>query len=88
MTNPSAGKHSTPADLTRKTRVPKRGSAMQAFTKAMNRLDSDGLRSQGYTWFRVSAPGDDQEWAYLEAWKVKPAVQAPLNPSAAVEVKS
>ena len=77
-----------PADLTRKTRIPQRGSHVEAFTKALNRLDSDGLRSQGYTWFRVSAPGDDEEWAYLEAWKVKPDVQAPLNRSAAVEVKS
>ena len=77
-----------PADLTRKTRIPRRGSSLRTFTKAMNRLDSDGLRSQGYTWFRVSAPGDDQEWAYLEAWRVKPDVEAPLNCSAAIEVRS
>lgn len=76
----------TPADLTRVCRIPQRGSHVVAFTKAMRVLDSDGLRKQGYTWFRVSTPGDDPTHAYLEAWKVRPDVQGKLNKDAAVMI--
>jgi len=76
----------TPADLTRVCRIPERGSHIKAFLKAMYALDRDGLRQQGYVWFRVSAPRDDPTHAYLEAWKVKPEVEGKLNREAAVKV--
>jgi hypothetical protein len=76
----------TPADLTRVVLIPQRGSHVKAFMKAMKMLDSDGLRKQGYLWFCVSAPADDPDHAYLEAWHVKPEKQAPLNRAAAVPV--
>jgi hypothetical protein len=76
----------TPADLTRVCRIPQRGSGVAAFSKAMRALDSDGLKKQGYVWFRVSSPGDDPQHAYLEAWKVKPEMEGTLNRDAAVKV--
>lgn len=74
----------TQADLTRVANIPKRGSQMTAFTKALRVLDSDGLRAQGYSWFRISAPADDPEHAYLEAWRAKPEQEGTLNRAAAI----
>ena len=76
----------TPADLTRVVLIPQRGSHMKGFLKALKMLDADGLRKRGYSWFCVSAPGDDPDHAYLQAWRVKPETQGPLDRASAVPV--
>lgn len=88
MTNPGVA-----ADLTRKVNISRlRGSQPAQIAKALIKLDADNLRKQGYAWFRVTAPADDEDWCYLEAWKAKPVVdglfcEGQLDRSKAEEVK-
>jgi len=73
-----------PADLTRVINIARlKGSHDVAAAKALRPLE-EGLRGEGYTWFRIT---DDPRRVYLEAWRVKPANPAPLNRNAAVEVE-
>lgn len=74
----------TPADLTRVVDISKvRGNQPQAIAKTMMPL-ADGLRAQGYKWFRITAPDDDEERVYLEAWMVRPEKEGELNRAAAL----
>lgn len=76
------------ADLTRKVNISKlRGRQPNQIAKALQKLDADNLRKQGYAWFRMTAPADDEDWCYLEAWKAKPAHEGKLDRSKAEEVK-
>lgn len=69
----------TPADLTRIADISKvKGSHANAISKVCMPM-ADGLREQGYTWFRVTAPTDDEDHVYLEAWRERPQKEAPLN---------
>lgn len=77
----------TPADLTRVVDISEvRGSQPNAIAKVLGPM-SDGLREQGYKWFRVSAPGDEDD-VYLEAWLQRPEKEGELNRSAAVRYSS
>lgn len=72
----------TPADLTRVADISKvRGSQPSAIAKVMMPM-ADGLRAQGYKWFRVTAPADDEDHVYLEAWWERPQVEGELNRAA------
>lgn len=72
-----------PADLTRVVDISNvRGTQPSAIAKVLNPM-ADGLREQGYQWFRITAPADDEAHVYLEAWKVKPKQEGILNRSAA-----
>lgn len=78
--NPTEG---TPADLTRVADISKvKGSHWRVLEKHILPI-SDGLREQGYKWFRVTAPADDEDHVYLEAWWEKPAKEGKLNREAA-----
>lgn len=72
----------TPANLTRVADISKvKGSQPTAIAKAITPI-SDGLRKQGYKWFRITAPADDENHVYLEAWWERPVKQGKLNRSA------
>ena len=72
-----------PADLTRIADISKvKGSQPAAIAKACMPM-ADLLREQGFKWFRVTAPADDEDHVYLEAWREKPAKQGKLNRAAA-----
>lgn len=68
-----------PADLTRVVDISKvRGSQPNALAKVIKPM-ADGLREQGYKWFRVSAPSDDEDHVYLEAWHEEPLVDGLIS---------
>lgn len=74
----------TPADLTLVADISKvKGSQPTAISKVCMPM-AEGLREQGYRWFRVTAPSDDEDHVYLEAWRERPYKQGALNRSAAV----
>jgi hypothetical protein len=68
-----------PADLTRIVDISKvRGSQPGIIAKKIMPI-SDALREQGYKWFRVTAPADDEAHVYLEAWHEYPVVDGVLR---------
>lgn len=68
-----------PADLTRVVDISKvKGSQPSAIAKVMGPL-ADGLREQGYKWFRVTAPADDEDHVYMEAWRERPMKDGELR---------
>jgi len=78
-----SSKDGVPADLTRVVDISTvKGNQPDAIARTCMPM-ADGLREQGYKWFRVTAPGDDEDHVYLEAWLVKPDVEGELNRSAA-----
>lgn len=75
----------TPADLTRVATLSPLYTQPIAVARALNKqLKPDDLKAEGYKWFRVTAPADDPEHVYLEAWWTKPTVEGALNREAAV----
>jgi hypothetical protein len=68
-----------PADLTRVTDISDvKGSQPDAIAKTLMPM-ADGLRAQGYKWFRITAPADDEDHVYLEAWRERPIVDGVLS---------
>lgn len=83
MSEPRHPTDGAPADLTRVADISKvKGSQSEAIARKVMPI-SDGLREQGYKWFRVTAPADDPDHVYLEAWWEKPAKEGTLNREAA-----
>jgi hypothetical protein len=73
----------TPADLTRVTDISAvHGQQPDIIAKWIGPM-ADGLREQGYQWFRCTAPDDDEDHVYFEAWRERPYKQGPLNRAAA-----
>lgn len=69
----------TPADLTQVADISRvKGSQPSAIVKVLSPM-ADGLREQGYRWFRVTAPADDEDHVYLEAWWERPNKEGELN---------
>jgi hypothetical protein len=80
-----SGTPGTPADVTRVADISGvRGSQPSAIAKVIMPI-SDGLKEQGYKWFRVTAPVDEPDRIYLEAWKERPAIEGKLNRESATD---
>jgi hypothetical protein len=47
---------------------------------------ADGLRAQGFNWFRITCPAHEPTRVYMEAWREKPAREGRLNRRAALRV--
>lgn len=78
-------KPGTPADLTLVADISKvKGSQPSAIAKVISPM-SDGLREKGYQYFRCTAPADDEDHVYLEAWWTRPDKQGKLNRAAATQ---
>jgi hypothetical protein len=74
----------TPADLTRVVDISKvKGGQPSAIREILGPL-ADGLREQGYKWFRITAPSDDEDHVYMQAWRLRPEIEGALDRSAAV----
>ena len=78
-------KAGTPADLTVRARIPRKGSQPAALSSIMMReFDPRRWKAEGYKWFRVTAPADDPTHAYLECWWQKPEIEGELDRSKAI----
>lgn len=73
----------TPADATRVVDISTvKGGQPAAIRKMLGPL-ADGLREQGYKWFRITAPADDEDHVYMQAWRIRPEVEGALDRGAA-----
>ena len=76
----------TPADVTRVVNIEKvKGGQTRAIAEALGPL-ADGLRAQGYHWFRITAPADDEDHVYMQAWRIRPEIEGALDRGSAVTV--